>query len=106
MAGQYIDFENDGDTGFRESTDATEPYADTEPVDAAVLNRPAEHQRYRTEVLRTESEDTKYRNDADTKWIIAAGDNEGLNSGVDVPGVAFDKDGGGGSEGDSGCGGQ
>ena len=94
MAGQNIDFENGGDSGFRTDTDSIEKYSNTEPIDETVLNRPNENLRYRSEVLRAEGEDTKYRNDADMGWIITGGDHVGaVAPGETIPTVVFDKDG-------------
>lgn len=95
MAGQNIDFKNAGDTGYRTDQDAIEKYDDGEQAISSVLNRPNENLRYRSETLRTEGEAGKYRHDADMSWIIAPGNEYGLNpSPLPMPSVTFDKDGG------------
>ena len=93
MAGQSIDFKNGGDTGLRTDTGAIEPYVDAEPVDANVLNRPNENLRYRSEVLRTAGEESKYLHDVALAWMITAGDEDGIGTGETLASVAFNKDG-------------
>jgi len=91
MADQNIHFEDisGGDTGERAATAAILPYVAGEKVKAAILNRPLENIRGRTEVLRTDVEDLIYYRDMNTQWIITAGDSAGLGSGHSQPKVTW-----------------
>jgi hypothetical protein len=84
MAGkQYIDFEHGTDTGERTDSDSIQPIIDGESVLGAVLNRPPENLRYRTELLRAFGDDTLYRLDSD-RWIITGGTAAGVGAAAPV----------------------
>jgi hypothetical protein len=90
MSTQLIDLESGsvatGDSGERADADAIKPIDAGERVQAAVIDRPFENLRARTEELRQKVEELLYRADAD-KWIITGGNTIGQ---VTVPGaVAF-----------------
>jgi hypothetical protein len=91
MADQNIHFEDisGGDTGERAATAAILPYVAGEKVKAAILNRPLENIRGRTEVLRTDVEDLLYYRDMNTRWLISAGDSAGVGSGHSQPKVTW-----------------
>jgi hypothetical protein len=91
MADQNIHFEDisGGDTGERAATAAILPYVAGEKVKAAILNRPLENLRGRTEVLRTDAEDLLYYRDMNTRWLISAGDSAGVGSGHSQPKVTW-----------------
>lgn len=78
MARQELDFELPGaDTGERNATDAIQPIVPGERVGSAIIDRPFENVRHRTEILRTETEEQKYLSDSDMRWMIAG---KGLTS--------------------------
>jgi hypothetical protein len=89
MSTQLIDLESGsgatGDSGERTDVDAIKPIDAGERVQAAVIDRPFENLRARTEELRQKVEELLYRADAD-KWIITGGNTIGAVSG---PTVAF-----------------
>lgn len=88
MSTQLIDLESGsvatGDSGERTDADAIKPIDAGERVQAAVIDRPFENLRARTEELRQKVEELLYRADAD-KWIITGGNTIGQ---VTVPGAA------------------
>jgi len=88
MSNQLIDFESGstttGDSGERTTSTAIKPILSGEGVKSAVLDRPLENLRARTEEIRKSVEDLLYRADAD-KWIITGGSGTGA---VTVPGAA------------------
>jgi len=88
MSNQLIDFESGstttGDSGERTTSTAIKPVLSGEGVKSAVLDRPLENLRARTEEIRKSVEDLLYRADAD-KWIITGGSGTGA---VTVPGAA------------------
>lgn len=88
MSTQLIDFESGspttGDSGERADTVAIKPIVPGDRVQSAVIDRPLENLRARTEELRGKVEELLYRADAD-KWVITGGNNIGQ---VTVPGVA------------------
>jgi len=74
MGNQRLDFEHPtSDSGERNDTDAISPFNNGERVIDTVLNRPGENLRYRSEILRRETEDQNFRSDQCTKWIIHGG---------------------------------
>lgn len=87
MSTQLIDLESGsvatGDSGERADADAIKPIDAGERVQAAVIDRPFENLRARTEELRKKVEELLYRADAD-KWIITGGNNIGA---VTAPGA-------------------
>jgi hypothetical protein len=87
MADQNIHFEDlsGGDTGERADTSAILPFSAGEQVKAAVLNRPLENLRGRTEIIRGELEDLKYLIDTNIRWIITGGTNVGSAVGHSIP---------------------
>jgi hypothetical protein len=89
MADQNVHFEDisGGDTGERADAAAILPYAAGEKVKAAILDRPLENLRGRTEILRSEIEDLKYLVDSNIRWIISSGANTGAASGHSQPKV-------------------
>jgi hypothetical protein len=91
MADQNIHFEDisGGDTGERADTAAILPYVAGEKVKAAILDRPLENLRGRTEVLRTDVEDLIYYRDMNTQWLITAGDSAGVGLGHSQPKVTW-----------------
>ena len=66
---QFVDFESGSDTG-RNNAASIEPYADGEDVIEGVLDRPLEHLRTRSEILRGIDEDTLYLRDADRALVL------------------------------------
>lgn len=97
MADQRIFFEQGsdetGDSGERGSNavgvDSIKPVDDGERAEKSVFNRPTENIRLRTEALRTAGEEAKYLLDSNTKWIISAGNADGLSPGpLDMPGIS------------------
>lgn len=68
---QFVDFTSNtaGDTG-ENNAEAIQPYVDGEAVTAAVLGRPPEGLRQRTEALRNVFTDTLYLRDADRGLLI------------------------------------
>lgn len=94
MATQDVDFEigiGDGsnDSGNPTDTNAIKPLIAGERVRAAVLNRPHENLRKRTETLRTEVSNLKYLMDSDVSWIITGGDSVGAVVGDTPPTVTW-----------------
>lgn len=95
MATQDVDFKvspdsDTNDTGNPTSTTAIKPLIAGERVRAAVLNRPHENLRQRTETLRTEVSNLKYLMDSDISWIITGGDSVGAVVGDAQPTVTWD----------------
>jgi len=97
MADQRIFFEQGspftGDSGERgtstEGVASVKPVNDGERAEKTTFNRPTENLRLRTEVLRTAGEDAKYLLDSDIKWIITAGNADGLSPGpLAMPGIS------------------
>ena len=89
MADQNVHFEDisGGDTGERADTTAIQPYVAGEKVKAAILDRPLENLRGRTEILRSEIEDLKYLVDSNIRWIISSGGISGVATGHNQPKV-------------------
>jgi len=87
MADQNIHFEDlsGGDTGERADTSAILPFSAGEQVKAAVLNRPLENLRGRSEIIRGEIEDLKYLIDTNIRWIITSGNNAGVATAHNQP---------------------
>ena len=72
MSRQQVEFlvaGADKDSGEEDLT-AIRPVADGEPAQAAVLKRPSENLRTRTEFIRTELENLKYLSDADRALLL------------------------------------
>ena len=72
MSRQHVEFlvaGTDKDSGEEDLT-AIRPVADGEPAQAAVIKRPSENLRTRTEFIRTELENLKYLSDADRALIL------------------------------------
>ena len=98
MADQRIFFEQGsdetGDSGERGDNAAggvasIKPYIAGERAGEDIFNRPSENMRKRTEVLRTAGEETKYLLDSDMRWIISAGNADGLSPGpLTMPGIS------------------
>lgn len=94
MATQDVNFEiGDGsdtnDSGMPTDTGAIKPLIAGERVRAAVLNRPHENLRQRTETLRTEVSNLKYLMDSDVSWIITGGSSIGAVTGDTPPTVTW-----------------
>lgn len=66
----FVDFTTGTDTGAA-TTDAIAPHSDGEKLNQAVLRRPAENLRQRTEVLRAAGEDVAYLQQADRGLVLA-----------------------------------
>jgi hypothetical protein len=90
MSNQYVDFKHAGDTGERGDIEAIEPYSNDEPVSETVLQRPPENLRYRSEILRSETEKQLYLQDSDMRWVITQGTQLGPGAGLELPGVIWD----------------
>jgi hypothetical protein len=90
MASQEINYTHSSDTGERDSA-AIAPIVAGEKVKSAIVDRPLDNLRNRSEVLRDEVIDQKYLQDTDIMWFIADGDAvTGLNPGADLPQVLWD----------------
>lgn len=72
-----------GDSGERGDNppgiESIKPYSDGERAVAANFDRPPENLRQRTEVLRGETEEQKYLQDSDMRWVLASGNSDGLH---------------------------
>ncbi len=66
---QYVDYASGSDTGQNNAA-SIEPYADGEDLTQGVLDRPVEHLRSRSEILRGIEEDTLYLRDADRALVL------------------------------------
>jgi hypothetical protein len=89
MATQEIEYAAGNDTGEREVA-AIAPILPGEKVKAAIMDRPMESLRNRSEVIRDELIDQKYLQDTDIRWVIADGAaNTGLNPGGELPAVLW-----------------
>lgn len=93
MADQNIHFKHAGDTGQRDDSNAIEPVIDGQPAQQSTFRRPPENLRYRTELLRTAGEDSKYLHDTDKGWRIVNANTLGENPGNPLPSVIWDPDG-------------
>ena len=71
MSRQQVDFTTGSDSGENVNT-SVQPYTNTEPASAAVLGRPIENLRKRTEVTRTELEALKYLSDSDRALLLTS----------------------------------
>jgi len=96
MAKQKVTFERAGrDTDDRgtgiEGQKATQPIIDGERAIAAVVNRPGDNLRLRTEVLRSQQEDNLYRQDADLSLLGTPGNVAGAAAELDIPLITWDK---------------
>ena len=99
MADQSIFFEQGssatGDSGERGNSTAAgggvqsvKPIADGERAHQAILRRPEENIRKRTERLRDAGEQSKYLMDSGMRWIAAGGLADGLSAGPEpMPGI-------------------
>lgn len=78
-----------GDTDERASTAAILPIVAGEKVKAAIVDRPLENLRSRTEVLREQTEEQKFLKDSDMRWLITGGNTIGTATGNDMPRVTW-----------------
>jgi hypothetical protein len=85
----YFNTSLSGDTDERASTSAILPIVAGEKVRAAVVNRPFENLRSRTEVLREQTEEQKFLKDSDMRWLITGGNTIGTATGNDMPKVTW-----------------
>lgn len=91
MSDQSVYFNTGLDTDERAASTAIQPIVAGERVQAAVVDRPLEILRARTETLREQTEEQKFLQDSDMRWIITGGDPVGVASGNDMPRVTWNK---------------
>jgi len=90
MASQEVVYTHGSDTGERDSA-AIAPIVPGEKVKSAIVDRPLDNLRNRSEVLRDEMIDQKYLQDTDIMWLAADGDAvTGLNPGNNLPQILWD----------------